>query len=409
MTTVENDPAAAAEAPPHAQGCPVVRFEELSQVETPALWHFDNMDKLRGRGRLLSGTDFGTEYWVATRAREQRDAYQAPSIFSNHMAGVANPDPEFLWIPEMLDPPLHTRWRQLLGGLFSPGAVAKLEPRVRQRFSEILDEVADRGECDYMQDVALAFPNVIFMELMGLPVEDAQLFQHWETEILHLSPTELDRSVTAMGEVQNYFAELVRDRRKNPRNDIVSVSLTWQIDGQPVSDADLEALYLLLFMAGMDTVAMQLSYSTLHLATHEEDRRRLNEDPSLWPSAIEEFVRYYSFVMPARKVTTDTEFAGVRMKKGQVVWMPLVLANRDPEEFPDADKVVIDRTENRHVGFGLGPHRCLGAHLARQELLIGLTEWHKRIPDYRLAPGADVREHGSGQIGLNNLPIVWDV
>jgi cytochrome P450 len=402
MTTVDREPKT-------AESCPFINYTDIAVGETPALWHFDNFDRLRDEAPMHFGDALGHEFWLATRMADMRDVYQDPSIFSNHHGGLHLPDPEFMWIPEMLDPPLHTTWRQLLGGLFSPGAVSKLEPRVRGRFLEILDDIAEKGECEFVQDVALVYPNVIFMELMGLPVEDAPQFQIWETEILHLPPTELERSMAAMGEVNNYFADLIAQRRKNPRNDIVSVSMTWKIDGKPVSDEDLLSLYLLLFMAGLDTVAMQLSYSFMHLATHDDDRQRIATDPSLIPGAIEEFVRYYSFVTPARKVLRDTTVAGCPIKAGQAIWLPLVAANRDPEEFPDADKVIIDRQENRHIGFGAGPHRCLGAHLARQELNIALEEWHKRIPNYRLKPGVEIREHGSGQIGLNNLSLVWDV
>lgn len=162
-----------------------------------------------------------------------------------------------------------------------------------------------------------------------------------------------------------------------------------------------------MFMAGLDTVAMQLSYSMHHLALHPQDRRRLAAEPGRWPLAIEEFLRYYAFVSPARKVTRDTEIGGCPVSAGEMVWLPLASANRDPAEFPDADQVIIDRANNRHLAFGAGPHRCLGSHLARAELLIGLTEWHRRIPDYQLDAAIAVREHG-GQVGLDNLPLRWD-
>ncbi|MCW2524123.1 MAG: cytochrome [Frankiales bacterium] len=402
MTAIDREPAA-------ATTCPVLNLTEVARVESPALWHFDNFDRLRAESPIHPGDALGHDFWLATRMADIREVYQTPSVFSNHLGGLHVPDPEYLWIPEMLDPPLHTTWRQLLGGLFSPGTIAKLEPRVRGRFNKILDDIAEKGECEFIQEVALLYPNVIFMELMGLPVEDASQFQIWETEILHLPPTELERSMAAMAQVNAYFADLIAARRVEPRDDIISTACGWEIDGKPVTDDDLQSLFLLLFMAGLDTVAMQLSYSFMHLATHDEDRRRIVEDPSLIPGAIEEFVRYYSFVTPARKAISDTEIAGCPVKAGEIVWLPLVSANRDPAEFPDADKVIIDRQDNRHIGFGAGPHRCLGAHLARQELNIALQEWHKRIPNYRLAPGVEIREHGSGQIGLNNLSLIWDV
>jgi cytochrome P450 len=151
-----------------------------------------------------------------------------------------------------------------------------------------------------------------------------------------------------------------------------------------------------------------LSYSFLHLATHPADLARLSQDPALIAPAIEEFLRYYAFVTPGRKVTQDAEIAGCPVKAGDMMFLPLAAANRDPDEFEDADKVIIDRQVNRHIAFGAGPHRCLGSHLARLELNIALQEWHQRIPHYRLDASTPITEHG-GQIGLNNLPLAWDL
>jgi cytochrome P450 len=314
----------------------------------------------------------------------------------------------------MLDGKLHTAWRQLLGPFFSPGAIGNMQPAVRQRFVEVLDSVADRGECDFVHDVALRFPNVIFMDMFGLPRDDAEQFQSWEVDILHGGHATADaeqRRMDAMMAVYGYFTGLIKERREHPdpsRTDILSKSLDFEIDGEHVTDQDLLDFCLLMFMAGLDTVAAQLTFSWWHLATHDEDRRRIVDDPSLIDTAIEEFLRYYSFVTPSRKVLEDTEIAGCPVHAGQMVYLPLVSANRDPREFENAGEVLIDRTSNRHIAFGAGPHRCLGAHLARQELHVAMELWHQRIPHYRLAPGAEILEHG-GQIGITNLPIVWDV
>jgi cytochrome P450 len=388
--------------------CPFVRYAETNVPKVDALWHFDNFDQLRERARVHFGDAEGHDFWLLTRMEDIRAAFQDPQLFSSRAVSPIDPDPPYLWIPEMLDPPVHTKWRHLLGPFFSPGSVAKWQPRVRQRFGEILDEIAPRGECDYVADVALRFPNTIFMEIMGLPVSDADQFQVWETDILHSGLVGNEKSLQAMNEVVAYFSALVAERRKKPQDDLVSLAADFEIGGERVSDEDLLAMCLLMFMAGLDTVAMQLSYSMLHLATHDDDRQRLVDDPSLFPTAIEEFLRYYAFVTPGRKITRDVEFQGCPMRAGQMVSLPLVSANRDEREFPDADKVIIDREANHHIAFGAGPHRCLGSHLARQELQIGLTEWHARIPHYRLVQDVPVREHG-GQIGLDNLSLAWDV
>jgi cytochrome P450 len=372
-----------------------------------ALEHFEMFDRHREGADFWFGDAAGHEFWFPTRIADIRDALQQPAVFSSSSVVPADPDPQYLWIPEMLDPPLHTKWRQLLGSWFSPGSIDRLKPRIRQRFREILDEVAGRGECDFVKDVALRFPNTIFMEIMGLPVAEAERFQYWEEEILH-SNYDTERTAPAMSAVIAYFGELIARRRKDPKDDLVSAASRWEIDGAPANDADLLAMCLLLFMAGLDTVAAQLSYSVMHLARNDEDRHRLLAEPESWPSAIEEFLRYYAFVTPGRKVTRDIDFNGCPMRAGQMVFLPLSAATRDPAEFPDGDQVILDRKANRHIAFGAGPHRCLGSHLARAELLIGLTEWHRRIPHYRLVEDVPILEHG-GQIGLDNLPLAWPV
>lgn len=392
-------------------GCPVTHFAELNVPMAPAGWHFDNFDAKREQAPVHVGDANGHQFMMATRMADIRKAYQTADVFSNSAVTVGDPDPVYRWIPEMLDGRIHTSWRQLLTPLWAPAAVEKLKPKLRQRFTEVLDDIASKGECDFVRDVALLFPNVIFIDLMGLPREDADQFQEWEVAILHGDRTAgntAERQMNAMIAVMGYFAQLIAQRREEPRDDLLSYVLAQTIDGEPIPDQDILDLCLLMFMAGLDTVAAQLTYNFWHLATHPEDRRRLVAEPDLWPSAIEEFLRYYAFVTPSRKVMKDTEIAGCPIKAGTMVHLPLVSANRDPREFEDADKVIIDREVNRHIAFGAGPHRCLGSHLAREELLVAMTMWHERIPEYRLAPGFEVVEHG-GQVGIESLKLVWDV
>jgi cytochrome P450 len=389
-----------------------LRYEDINTAVSGPGEHFARYDALRARGSAHSGTVHDRDPFVLVSAIDEiRSCLQDPATFSSSSVTVDDANPRYMWIPEMVDPPLHTTWRHLLGPFFAPGAVDRLAPRVHEVINEILDDVAGRGQCDFVADVALRFPNTVFMEMFGLPVADAAQFQLWETAILHTPASSGEVAVanraTAMREVMDYFSQLVALRRAQPRDDVVSTALTWTIDGTPVSDEDLLSFCLLMFMAGLDTVAMQLSYSMYHLALNPADRRRLMAEPALWPKAIEEFLRYYSFVSPARKATRSAEVGGCPVGAGEMVWLPLASANRDPAEFPEADQVKIDRQNNRHLAFGAGPHRCLGSHLARRELLIGLTEWHRRIPEYRIDPAVAITEHGR-QVGLNNLPLVWD-
>jgi cytochrome P450 len=165
---------------------------------------------------------------------------------------------------------------------------------------------------------------------------------------------------------------------------------------------------LLLFMAGLDTVASQLSFVFRHLATVPADRQRLLADPSLVPAAVEEMLRAYAIVRLGRKVTRDTDFHGCPLKVGDMVAMSLAFASRDEGIFTDAADVKIDRDVFRNVAFGTGPHRCLGSHLARRELIAAVEEWHKRIPEYSVPSGAEIVEHsGNGVYGLDLLPLRW--
>jgi cytochrome P450 len=163
----------------------------------------------------------------------------------------------------------------------------------------------------------------------------------------------------------------------------------------------------LMFMAGLDTVTAALSFIFNYLATHDDARRRLVDDPDLIPPAIEELLRFHAFVNPGRYLTKDIEFAGVQMKKGDAVLVSTPLSTRDPAEFADPTTVDFERSPNHHIAFGAGPHRCVGSHLARRELEVALREWLQRIPDFHLAEGAVITSHGGGVMGLERLPLVW--
>jgi cytochrome P450 len=377
----------------------------------PVLCHAEEIDGLRGENPFLRSTA-GDGFWVFTNAELIRDALQHPDVFSSTVVTVHDPNPPYKWIPEMLDPPEHTVWRQLLAPHFAPRAMEKLEDKVRSRCVDVIATFAETGHCDFLRDFAWRYPTSIFMELMGLPLEGLDQLLQWEHQILHPSPgddPERSQAFDAMMAVMGYFTELIEEKRKNPSDDLLSSSLQWRIDDKPIPLEDLLSWCLLMFMAGLDTVSIQLSYAFWHLAGHRDDRERMAADPAVIPAAVEEFLRYFAFVAPARKVMQDGEFHGCPLKTGDMVFVPLSGATRDPERFEDASTVRIDRSENNHIAFGSGPHRCLGSHLARRELRVALEEWHRVIPNYRLTEGVEVTEHGGGLYGIDRLELSWDV
>jgi cytochrome P450 len=388
--------------------CPVLNFDYTATK--PAGTWLKTYDELRSNFPWFRN-EFGPGFWTMVNYEGILQIMQNPEVFSNSVVTALDPEPPYKWIPEMLDGDEHKQWRQQLGPLFAPKAVERLDETIRQRAAELIEAFADRGSCDFMAEFAQRFPTTIFLELMGLPVEELDQFMAWEHDILHVGHGDesgQEKQIAAMMAVMGRFFTIITERREEPRDDIVSKALQYEIDGKPVSDADLLSFCLLMFMAGLDTVSVTLGWTFLHLARNDSDRERVVADPGVLNSAVEEFVRAYAIVIPARKVMRDIEIQGCPMKAGDMVNIPLIAATRDEAAFPDAHTVDITRKPNSHIGFGAGPHRCLGSHLARRELRIALQEWHKRIPNYRVADGATLQETG-GQLGLNSLPLVWDV
>ncbi|WP_169809327.1 cytochrome P450 [Actinomadura chibensis] len=378
------------------------------------------LDELREREPAFRST---RGFWLLTRHDAIMDACRSPDLFSNRAISALDPDPAYRWIPEMLDPPEHTVWRRLLRPLFTPARARAMRDGAVRRCADLVDGLAARGTCDFVADFARVFPTSIFLELMGLPTERLPEFLTWANAILH-TPSHQGGAArrAAMADVAACFAELIAARRRDPHGgapdvprdslqdgprDIVTAALSFRVGGRPVTDEELLSLFVLLFLAGLDTVSATLSYAFWHLARHDADRTRVATDPGVVPSAVEELLRAHAIVIIGRKVTHDTDVHGCPMKAGDMVLLPLAAATRDPRAFPDAHVVDLDRHPNRHIAFGAGPHHCLGAHLARMELQIALREWHARIPDYRVLDDAHVTEHAGQVLGLESLPLEW--
>jgi cytochrome P450 len=308
--------------------------------------------------------------------------------------------------------------------------VARLEPAIRRTCADLVAGLAAAGRCELLGDFAVPFPTTIFVGLLGLPASEVHRFAAWNHALLHAHDRPEVRA-EAKAAIAAYLDELVARRigEARPRgdggcppdkggvsrqgkpgdDDLFAVLAAAQVDGRPLSTDEIFDYAFLLFIAGLDTVTAALGFSFAYLARHPDHRRQLVADPGLVPGAVEELLRAHSIVNPARTVTTDTDFAGVGLRAGDRVLVSTVLANRDPAEFDEPGRVDFRRSANRHVAFGAGPHRCLGSHLARAELRIALEEFHRRIPDYRIADGAVIRAHGGGAMGVDHLPLVWEV
>jgi cytochrome P450 len=346
-------------------------------------------------------------FWVFTRLEDIREALQQPDLFSSRVFSLAANYPRRL-IPEGLDPPEHGKYRQVLAPLFSPGAAARMEAQVRSVAAGLVEGFAADGGCEFAAAFARPFPTAIFLSLTGLPASEAETFAAWNHKLVHGYDDPGGRTAAGRA-IADYLVAFIERRRAEGAagDDVIGALLAGRIDGRPLSDDEIYDTIFLLFMAGLDTVTAALGFAFRFLADRPEHRRRLVADPGLIPKAVEEMLRAYSIVNPARFVTRDATFAGVELRAGDRVLLSTTLADRDPDAFADAEAVDFDRAANRHIAFGAGPHRCLGSHLARLELRVALEEFHARIPDYELAPGAVIVGHGGGVLGLDEVPLVW--
>jgi cytochrome P450 len=316
-----------------------------------------------------------------------------------------------MMIPSEFDPPKHTKYRTQINPFFSPTRVAQMEPVIRSVCRELLEELAPLGRADVITDFALRFPTSVFMGMLGVPVDDLDTLISWVHQSQHTSHAEDPDGRIRDGAdraIHEFMGAIAEDRKKNPGNDIVSGLLECRVDGRPFNDQELGGILYLLFLAGLDTVASMLGWTFMHLAQHTDDRKRITADPTLSASTVEELLRYYSIVSITRHTTADVEMKGCPIKKGDRVIVPLAPADRDPKAFPDAMDFQLDRAPNRHIAFGAGPHRCVGSHLARLELRVALEEWHRLIPDYAIAPEADLGLRvGMFVTSLQSVPLEW--
>ena len=316
---------------------------------------------------------------------------------------VTNPAP-----PITSDPPEHKPAKQLLLPPFTPDAMKKLEPRVRAICNELIDAFIAEGKCDAAARYTKHIPVRAIAHMLGIPEKDGDLFIKWIHEILELGIKDDDTLMRAVHEMTAYFAGHIEHRKTHRTDDLISTLMhARDKNGQPLSDAHVLGSLRLLLIAGIDTTWSAIGSSLWHLARTPADRERLVREPKLMPTAVEELLRAYSPVTMAREVMKETTISGCPMKPGNMVLLSFPAANRDPAMFSDADKVVLDRKENRHAAFGLGIHRCVGSNLARMEMTVALEEWLKRIPDFRLDPAGRVTWSEGTVRGPRQLPMLF--
>jgi cytochrome P450 len=347
----------------------------------------------------------GSAAWVVRRAEDLRKIYLDTDTFSSKDFSPFAKLAGDTWTntPVEIDPPEHAKYRAFINPLFTPKAMAKLDEKIRSYAAEYVENFREKGSCEFMEDFAFEFPIKVFLELMDFPLSNTKQFLEWEYGLLH----EMDmwKIAEATRNVVGFLREQIEDRRKNPRDDIISYALGVEIDGRKLTEDELVGFSFNLFIGGLDTVSTNMGHQFLHLARNPQDQKLLKDNPKLIPNAIDEMMRAYAAVSTFRTCTKETEFGGVKMMPGDKVMMSTTLAGRDPEEFPNPEQVSFDR-KPRLLSWGFGPHMCVGMHLAKREMRIAIEEFVNRIPEFSVKPDHQVEYH-LGMIQPVTLPLVW--
>ncbi|MFC4294991.1 cytochrome P450 [Novosphingobium tardum] len=348
-------------------------------------------------------------HWVATRAEDILVMQKDHQRFSyRHITLPPMPEATPRQIPLELDPPEHAHYRRPLMQALQPGAVAKLERGVHDVAVETIERLVPLGGCEFVLDFAKVLPIHVFLRMVNLPLEDKDfLLPIAEDSVRGRDAQTRYKSMMAMGA---YLQKWVTERREAPGDDLLTQIVNVEIGGQRISHEEAISYAALVLFGGLDTVAGMLSFFARHLATHDAHRREIVErldDDAFLKRAIEELIRRHGMANTARVVTRDFEYKGVAFRAGDRLLPPNLLVGLDDRVNPDPLTVDFARQGGVHAAFGNGPHACPGAILARRELRIFLKEWLRRIPEFRIKPGAPPVMATGMVNGILKLELSW--
>jgi cytochrome P450 len=345
--------------------------------------------------------------WMLTRHEDAYFVLRHPELFTTQGATPFPRDPNnyFYFIPLEIDPPDHRKYRSILDPMFSPKAIAQMEDTIRQQANKLIDGFVDKGGCEFTRDFGRPLPVFVFLDLMGLPQEMLDTFVGWAVGLLHSQDREIAKKV--MQETVAYLQTVIVEKTKKPDAGVISAIVHAQPSGVPLTGQEIFGFVFFLFIAGLDTVFATLNNIFLWLAENPARRREILENPENINAAVEELLRVFSVTFSGRTLTQDYELHGVKMRKGDKITSILPAANYDPAVFENPREVNFRRPRKPNLAFAGGVHSCMGAHLARMEVKISLTEFLRRIPDFQVKPGTQIEYWPGGVVGPKTLPLTW--
>ena len=353
------------------------------------------------------GSEHVPSAWQLIKHSDAFFVLRHPEYFTTLGIGPFPRDPEDYWriIPLEIDPPDHRKYRALVDPLVSPKAVLLLEASIRKLANELIDKFIDQGSCEFAADFGRPLPVGVFLDLMGLPRDMMDTFVRWAMGLLHAQ----DRQVAqqCMNEVTEYLNRIIREKSANPDGLLVSTIVNGRPGGEEMSPREIFGFVFFIFIAGLDTVFATLNNVFVWLAENPDRRREIAEAPENIANVVEELLRVFSVVFSGRTLTQDIEMRGVALKKGDKITSVLPACNFDPEVFVNPHEVDFNRPRKPILAFAGGVHSCMGAHLARLEMKICITEFLRRIPDFALKEGTRIEYWPGGVVGPKSVPLVW--
>ena len=391
--------------PDHVPAQRVFDFDIYTAPELEQEPHRTMIELLRARSvPPVFFTPRNGGHWIIAGAVEGQEMLRDVERFSSEPQYNANSRKPWT-LPNQSDPPEHTEYRRIINPAFVPRSVSEMEPSLRALSAAMIDALLPARGCEFVGEVAKRFPVNVFLRMAGAPESDRELLvELTERVVRHPERSQREAASYAMGD---YVMKAYATRRGQPGADLLHLVLQGRFQGRALQDEELLGMGLLLFLGGLDTVASTLGFVMLFLARHPQHYQQIVDDPALIPSAVEELIRTHSVASVQRGVRMDTEFLDIHFRRNDKMFFMAQLFGLDERRIDDPLRVDFQRAVSPHLGFGAGPHRCIGSHLGRTEVRIFLEEWTRRIPRMALTEGAQIRTRGGHVWSPVEVPLRW--
>jgi cytochrome P450 len=349
----------------------------------------------------------GRPGWVIARQALLAEAFMDWEHFSSEggmdltqMLGV-----DWNLNPVNIDPPMHTTYRKVLLPMFTPKSVGHMEQDVRETCNELIAKFEDQDGCDFVKDFAVPFPSMIFLRLMGMPQDMLNQFFTWEQDLLR--GTSIEGRVKTGRDILEYLVYHLEQQKKQPATPLMESIMNARIEGgRPLTDGEILGMFYTFYVGGLDTVYATISWSMRYIAERPEFQQFLRDNPDKLNKSVDELLRLFSVVSSQRRVTKDFTWHGVEMKENDLVIMPIFIACRDPEAYPNPHEVDLKR-KTQMLAFATGPHLCIGMHLARREIRVALETFLNRFDNIHIPEGAKYEYHAGPTFNVDSLPLAW--